>query len=72
LDIDKDGYGNACDADLNNDGITNTLDIPLFITAFLARSQLVDFNEDGVVNTLDIPKMVDMFFKAPGPSGVTN
>jgi hypothetical protein len=72
LDTDKDGFGNACDADLNNDGIVNTLDIPLFVTAYLAGSQLVDFNEDGVVNTLDIPDLIALFFKEPGPSGTAN
>lgn len=72
LDTDKDGFGNACDADLNNDGIVNSQDIPLFTTAFLARSQLVDFNEDGVTNSLDIPRLVSMFFKAPGPVGSAN
>ena len=72
LDTDKDGFGNACDADLNNDGIVNTLDIPLFVTAYLAGSQLVDFNEDGVVNSLDIPDLIALFFKEPGPSGITN
>ena len=72
MDTDKDGFGNACDADLNNDGIVNSVDIPLFITAFSAQSQLVDFNADGVVNSLDIILLIDLFFKEPGPSGTIN
>ncbi|HHJ36593.1 MAG TPA: hypothetical protein ENJ87_12590 [Gammaproteobacteria bacterium] len=72
MDTDKDGFGNACDADLNNDGIVNTQDIPLFITAFQANSQLVDLNEDGVANTGDIPELIRMFFTEPGPTGISN
>jgi hypothetical protein len=72
LDADSDGYGNICDADLNNDGIANSLDIPLFMNLFLARDIEVDFNGDGVVNTLDIPKLIGLIFKAPGPSGLVN
>ena len=72
MDTDKDGFGNACDADLNNDGIVNGVDIPLFIAAFAAQSQLVDFNGDGVVNRVDIPHLISLFFKEPGPSGTTN
>ena len=72
LDADSDGYGNICDADLNNDGIANSLDIPLFMSLFIARDIEVDFNGDGVVNTLDIPGLVALLFKAPGPSGIVN
>ena len=72
LDADSDGYGNICDADLNNDGITNSSDIPLFATLFLERDAVVDFSGDGVVNSLDIPRLVSLFFKAPGPSGIAN
>ena len=68
LDTDADGYGNSCDADLNNDNISNTLDIPLFTEAFQAGDLTVDINEDGVVNTLDIPDFVRLFFDTPGPS----
>jgi hypothetical protein len=70
VDTDGDGYGNSCDADFNNDGVSNTLDIPLFTSAFLAGDLLVDFNEDGIVNTLDIPDFVRLFFNAPGPSAL--
>jgi hypothetical protein len=70
LDTDGDGYGNSCDADINNDGVSNTLDIPLFTSAFLAGDLIVDFNEDGIVNTLDIPDFVRLFFNVPGPSAL--
>lgn len=69
LDQDNDGFGTACDADLNNDGFVNVLDIPVIEAAFVANSPLADFNEDGLVNAIDIPKLEGMFLSAPGPSG---
>lgn len=68
LDTDADGYGNACDVDLNNDGFVNSLDIPEFSRRYIAGDLLVDFNDDGVVNSLDIPVVSRSFFKPPGPS----
>jgi len=70
LDADGDGIGTACDADLNNDGFVNVLDIPALEAAFIANSPLADVNEDGFVNVLDIPQIESLFFKAPGPSGI--
>lgn len=72
VDTDNDGFGNACDADFNNDGFVNSLDIPIFTAAFVTGNLLVDLNADGVVNTLDVPLLVRMFFKQPGPTGITN
>ena len=56
LDTDGDGYGNACDADLNNDGIVNTWDLALFKKRFGTSDADADFNEDGIVNTWDLAK----------------
>jgi hypothetical protein len=68
LDSDGDGYGNACDADLNNDGIVNSLDISALRTAFGSTSLLGDLNGDGVVNALDVSQMRRLFGTRPGPS----
>ncbi|MEM7081777.1 MAG: dockerin type I domain-containing protein [Pseudomonadota bacterium] len=71
LDVDGDGYGNACDPDLNNDGVVNFLDIGVFSAAFGSTgSQIADFNGDGVVNFIDYAIVPDYFFGPPGPSGV--
>lgn len=76
-DTDADGYGNACDADLNQDGIINGLDIGPFKSVFgtaasniepLTNSDHADFNGDGVVNGLDVGSLKAGFGKAPGPS----
>ncbi|QPK63617.1 thrombospondin type 3 repeat-containing protein [Methylomonas sp. LL1] len=74
-DTDADGFGNACDTDLNNDNVTNLLDARLFKTVFLCRPQAnpelnscdhADFNGDGVVNNLDAGLLKKYFLKPPG------
>lgn len=69
LDTDNDGYGNLCDADLNNDNIVNALDLGLFKTKFLTADTDADLNGDGVVNTLDLGLFKALYFKPPGPNG---
>jgi hypothetical protein len=75
VDSDGDGYGNACDGDLNNDGKTNSLDLGLFKKVFGAAGgdtpdlkAAADFNGDGKVNSLDLGRFKQLFGKAPGPS----
>jgi len=69
-DSDGDGFGNACDADLNNDGFVNALDLALFKTKFGTQGGVADFNDDGIVNALDLALFRKMFGQPPGPSGV--
>lgn len=58
-DTDEDGFGNACDADLNNDGVVGLPDFGLFKIAFGSRpgdgnwNEDADFNMDGVVGLPD-------------------
>ncbi len=68
-DTDGDGYGNLCDADLNNDGIVNIIDLGLLRLAFFSAGPDLDadFNGDGVVNVIDLGLMRTRFFQAPGP-----
>lgn len=68
LDTDGDGYGNACDADLNNDGFVNSLDLALMRNQFGKRKVPGDLNGDGIVNALDISQFAKLFGKPPGPS----
>jgi len=68
LDTDGDGYGNACDADLNNDGFVNALDLAAMRNQFGKRKVPGDLNGDGIVNSLDISLFAKLFGKAPGPS----
>ena len=70
-DTNADGYGNRCDADLNNDGKVDTLDFGIFRAAFSRPNPDADFNGDGIVNTLDFGIFKALFGKPPGPSQAT-
>ncbi len=67
IDTDSDLFGNACDADFNNDGSTNFLDFVQLSSAFLSTDALFDLNGDGSVNFLDIAIFSELFLTPPGP-----
>lgn len=69
-DTDNDGYGNFCDADFNNNGIANFLDLSSLAALFgTVGSDLVqDMNGDDVVNFFDIQLYSLYFGLPPGPS----
>ena len=71
-DSNYDGYGNACDADLNDDLIVNTIDFGLFREVYgqTGANLDADFNADGIVNTLDFGRFRLMYGNHPGPSGL--
>ena len=69
-DSNGDGFGNACDTDLNNDNVTNAVDLGLLRLVFFTPDEDADFNGDGIVNVVDLGVMRARFFTAPGPSGV--
>lgn len=69
-DTDGDGYGNVCDADLDNDGIVNFSDMAILKGVYGTAHPHADFNGDGIVDALDLELMRSMFGNPPGPSGV--
>ena len=69
-DTDSDGFGNLCDTDLNNDDVTNVLDIGIFKAAFGTPGPNADFNGDGIVNVLDIGFLKRYFGFPPGPGAL--
>jgi hypothetical protein len=77
-DTDQDGFGNICDADLNNDLMVNVVDLGLFKMCYLKQASDVqclhvedsDFNADGKVNAQDLGLLKAMYLKPPGPSGL--
>jgi hypothetical protein len=77
-DTDNDGFGNSCDADLNNDLIVNAIDLGLFKKCYLKqapdaqcrRPQDSDLNGDGNVNALDLGLFKKLYLKPPGPRGL--
>ncbi len=72
FDGDEDGYGNACDADFNNDCAVNAQDLGAMRLAFFTSDAVTDLTEDGVVNVADLGALRLAFFSVPGPSGVTD
>ncbi|MFK8015914.1 MAG: hypothetical protein AB8G17_10800 [Gammaproteobacteria bacterium] len=73
-DTNGDGYGNVCDADLNDDCVVNVADLGLLRADFFATGSDLDadFNGDGTVNVADLGILRLGFFGAPGPSGQTS
>ncbi len=72
LDTNGDGYGNICDADLNNDGTINFGDLAQFKSVFFPNpyDPDADFNGDGFVNFGDLALLKFYFLSPPGPSGI--
>lgn len=69
-DTDGDLFGNACDADLNGDGVINVADLGILRSVFFSADPDADFNGDGVVSIFDLGIMRASFFGSPGPSGL--
>ena len=67
-DSNGDGYGNACDPDLDNDGVVNVSDLGLMRAVFFTNDPDADLNGDNVVNSADLGRLREMFFSVPGPS----
>ncbi len=68
LDADGDGFGNACDTDVNNDCLVNFLDISSFSGVFNTTDAVHDFNGDGATNFLEYVILTSNFGGQPGPS----
>jgi hypothetical protein len=69
-DSNGDGYGNACDADLNQDGRVNFADLAMFRQRFSTNDPHADFDGNGAVNFGDLARFRSLFGKPPGPSAL--
>lgn len=70
-DTNADGYGNACDADLDDSGVVNFADLGLMRSVFFMPGDLdADLDGNGSVNFADLGILKAGFFRPPGPSGV--
>jgi sugar lactone lactonase YvrE len=69
-DSNGDGYGNLCDADLDDDGIVNFADLGMLKSAFFTADPDADLDGNGIVSFPDLGLMKQSFFQPPGPSGV--
>jgi hypothetical protein len=76
-DTERDGYGNACDADLTNDGVVGIHDIALIAGSFGCTigpdgcDGAADSDDDGVIGMGDITLHLGSFGTVPGPSGLS-
>lgn len=71
-DTDGDGFGSACDGDLNDDCWVDFVDLAVFKSVFLTADPDADLDGSGLVDFQDFILMRPQFYRAPGPSGVAN
>ncbi len=57
-----DGYGNACDPDLDGDGVINFVDLALLKSVFFTDDADADFDGGGAINFVDLAVMKQLFF----------
>jgi len=71
-DTDRDGYGNACDFDVNQDNVVGLPDFGPFTAGFGGSghpTNAVDANCDGIIGLPDFGVFTATFGGPPGPSG---
>jgi hypothetical protein len=71
-DTNADGYGNACDPDLDDNGTVNFADAGLMKSVFFSADPDADLDGNGSVNFVDLGTLKEFFFQAPGPSGLVH
>ena len=77
VDTNGDGFGQRCDADLDDDGLVFIPDLVEFFQSFISCSVLIrpelynehaDFDSDGCILGSDLQILIPQILKAPGPS----
>jgi uncharacterized protein (DUF1800 family) len=71
-DSNGDGFGNLCDADLDNNNSVSFADLDLFRSAFGTNDADADFDGTGSVSFADLDIFRALFGKPPGPAGGGN
>lgn len=69
-DTDRDGYGNYCDPDFNNDLVVNAVDVAYLKDRFFTSDRHADLDGNRTVNAADLAILRSMYFGEPGPSGI--
>jgi uncharacterized repeat protein (TIGR01451 family) len=70
-DTDGDGFGNVCDADLNNDGMVTVTDFMILRSRLNTSDPDADLDGDGQVTRADYLILLrGLLNKPPGPSGL--
>jgi hypothetical protein len=68
-DTDGDGFGNLCDADLDNNDVVSFADLDLFKNRFGSTHPDADFDGSGSVSFSDLYIFHSLFGQPPGPIG---
>ena len=69
-DFDLDGYGDACDGDLDNNGTVGLEDLALVLSALLSQEPIGDLDRNGSVGLEDLGAMLN-WLGGSGPSGTS-
>jgi 1,4-alpha-glucan branching enzyme len=69
-DVNGDGFGNACDGDLDDNGMAGMSDFGMFQQRFGGHDALADFDGDDAVGASDFVIFKTFFAHPPGPSGL--
>ncbi len=71
-DTNSDGFGNACDADLDNNCTVDFLDLAVMKSVFFTSEADADLSGDASVGFSDLAILKQSMFQSPGPSGMPN
>ncbi|MEM9387461.1 MAG: hypothetical protein AAGA68_20570 [Pseudomonadota bacterium] len=71
-DSNGDGYGNRCDADLDDNCVVDARDWFIMRDVIGTDDPDADLDGDGIVNGADALRLFSLRFSPPGPSGVTD
>jgi hypothetical protein len=65
-DTDSSGFGNPCDGDLDNSGLTDGVDFTLMFGLLFLPGNAGDLDCSGLTDGVDFTLMFGRLFKAPG------
>ena len=75
-DADQDGYGQLCDTDYDQDGVSTAADLGLFRKAYSSQvgdakyRAIMDHDGDGTINATDLSVFKQHYLKPAGASGL--
>jgi len=75
-DANLDGFGDACDADYDDDGAVTAMDFVVLQDAYFSQrgephwNAAVDHDGDGTITGVDFAVLCTLYLSPPGPSGL--